>query len=61
MTPARLADNALIDVRVHDARHLRRLEGDCVLLFALSCHGHEVEVLVVVHDHADRQRYASLI
>jgi hypothetical protein len=48
------ADNTLLDARVHDARHLRRPEGDCVLLFALSCHDQEAEVLVLVHDHAGR-------
>jgi hypothetical protein len=47
-------DNALLDARVHDARYLLRLEGDCVLLFALSCHDQEAEVLVLVHDHAGR-------
>jgi hypothetical protein len=44
--------NALLDARVHDARHLRRPEGDCVLSFVLSCHDQEAEVLVLVHDHA---------
>jgi hypothetical protein len=46
--------NALLDARVHDARHLLRLEGDCVLSFVLSCHGQEVEVLVLVHGHTGR-------
>ena len=36
------------DARVHDARHLRRPKGDCVLLFALSCHDQEAEVLGLV-------------
>ena len=48
------ADNALLDTRVHDARHLLRLEGDFVLSFALSCHDQKAEVLVLVHDHAGR-------
>ena len=53
-TPKPPADNTLLDARVHDARHLRRPEGDCVLLLALSCHDQEAEVLVLVHDHAGR-------
>lgn len=48
------ADNALLDARVHDARHLLRLEGDCVLSFVLSYYNQEAEVLVLVHDLADR-------
>jgi hypothetical protein len=44
----------LLDARVHDARHLRRPEGGYVLSFDLSCHEEEVEVLVLVHDHAGR-------
>ena len=48
------ADNALLDPRVHDARHLLRLEGDCVLSFAFFYHDQEAEVLVLVHDHAGR-------
>ena len=48
------ADNALLDARMHDTRHLLRLKGDCVLSFALSCHDQEAEVLVLVHNHAGR-------
>jgi hypothetical protein len=44
----------LLDARVHDARHLTRPEGGCVLPFALFCHDQEAEVLVLVHDHAGR-------
>jgi hypothetical protein len=51
-TPPNPLQAILLDVRVHDARHLRRAKGDCVLLFALSCHDQEAEVLVLVHDHA---------
>jgi hypothetical protein len=46
------ADNTLLDARVHNARHLQRPKGDCVLLFALSYHDQEAEVLVLVHDYA---------
>ena len=49
-----LVDNTLLDVRVHNARHLQRPKGDYVLLFALSCYNQEAEVLVLVHDHAGR-------
>jgi hypothetical protein len=48
------ADNTLLNARVHDARHLQRLKRDCVLLFALSCHNQEAEVLVLVYDYANR-------
>jgi hypothetical protein len=44
----------LLDARVHDARHLRRREGGCVLSFALSCHEEEAEVLLLIHDYAGR-------
>jgi hypothetical protein len=40
-------DNALLDARMRDAKHLLRLEGDCVLSFALSDHDQEAEVLVL--------------
>ena len=46
--------NALLDTRVHDARHLLRLKGDYVLSFVLSCYDQDVEVLVLVHGHAGR-------
>jgi hypothetical protein len=52
LTPLNPLQAMLLDVRVHDARHLRRAEGDCVLSFALSYHDQEAEVLVLVHDHA---------
>ena len=32
--PETPAGNALLDARMHDARHLVRLDGECVLLFA---------------------------
>jgi len=48
------ANNTLLDARVHDAKHLLRLEGDYGLSFTLSCHDKDVEVLVLVHDHAGR-------
>jgi hypothetical protein len=48
------ADNALLDTRVYNARHLLRLKGDFVLLFALFCHDQEAEVLVLVYDYAGR-------
>jgi hypothetical protein len=52
--PEPLADNILLGTRVHNARHLLRLKGDCVLLFALSRYDQEAEVLVLVHDHTGR-------
>jgi hypothetical protein len=51
-TPLNPLQAMLLNTRVHDARHLRRAKGDCVLSFALSCYGQEAEVLVLVHDHA---------
>lgn len=53
-TPEPSADNALLDAKVHDARHLLRLKGDYVLSFVISCHNQEAEVLVLVQDHAGR-------
>src|SRR5450432_3946732 len=46
-TPRTPTENALLDARVYDARHLRHPEGDCMLSFALSCRDQEAEVLVL--------------
>ena len=44
----------LLDARVHNARHLRRPEGGCMLLFALSRRDQGAEVLILVHDYTGR-------
>ena len=51
--PSPTTDNGLLNTRVHNAWHLLRLEVDCVLLFIPSYYN-QAEVLVLVHDNADR-------
>jgi hypothetical protein len=52
--PEPLADNILLDTRVHNASICCALKEIVLLLFALSRHDQEAEVLVLVHDHTGR-------